>query len=188
MLITNKLNTRSRTQSLATSFVIAIVGSVLLALLARLSIPVPFSPVPITGQTLGVLLLSGMLGSRLATMTVLIYLFEGAIGIPVFAGGALGLLYLLGPTGGYLLGFVIAAYLVGFLTEKGWNNKFSTTILSMTLGTAIILAFGVSWLSITAGLLNAINIGLIPYLPGAAIKISIAATIIYSSSKLSKQQ
>jgi len=187
MLITNKLNSRSKTHSTATSFAIAIVGSVLLALLARLSIPVPFSPVPITGQTFGVLLLGGMLGSRLATMTVLIYLFEGAIGLPVFAGGSLGFLYLLGPTGGYLIGFIPAAYLVGLLSKKEWNANIAKSILMMTLGTAIIFIFGVSWLSVTAGIMNAATIGLVPYLPGAVVKISIAAIILFSLNKVTKQ-
>ena len=179
MLITNKINALNKTQSITVSIAISIVGSILLALLARLSIPVPFSPVPITGQTLGVLLLGGFLGSRLATITVLTYLFEGAIGLPVFAGGSLGLLYLLGPTGGYLIGFVPAAYFVGYLSEKGWNAKIGGSFLVMTLGTAVIFLFGVSWLAITAGIANAITIGLIPYLYGAVLKISIASVILW---------
>ena len=187
MLITNKINSFIKIQSIAVSITIAIVGSILLALLARLSIPVPFSPVPITGQTLGVLLLGGLLGSRLATLTVITYLFEGTIGLPVFAGGSLGLLYLLGPTGGYLIGFIPAAYLVGYLSEKGWIAKIGGSFFVMTLGTAIIFLFGVSWLSITAGFANAITIGLIPYLTGAAVKISLAATILYSLNKLTTQ-
>ena len=187
MLITNKLNSFTKTQFFTVTFALAIVGSILLSLLARLSIPVPFSPVPITGQTLGVLLLGGLLGSRLATITVLTYLFEGAIGLPVFAGGSLGLLYLLGPTGGYLIGFVPAAYLVGYLSEKGWNAKIGGSILVMTLGTAVIFLFGVSCLSITAGVTNAINIGLIPYLPGATVKISLAAILFYSINRSTKQ-
>jgi biotin transport system substrate-specific component len=187
MLITNKLNSLTRTQSLATSFTIAIVGSILLALLARLSIPVPFSPVPITGQTLGVLLLGGLLGSRLATITILTYIFEGAIGLPVFAGGSLGFLYLLGPTGGYLIGFIPAAYFIGLLSERGWNSKIGSSILAITLGTAIIFIFGVSWLSVTAGITNAISIGLVPYLPGAVVKISLATIILFSLNKVTKQ-
>lgn len=184
MIISNKI---VKSESIAVNVVIAFTGSILLALLARLSIPVPFSPVPITGQTLGVLLLGGILGSRLAAFTVLTYLFEGAIGLPVFAGGSLGFLYLLGPTGGYLLGFIPAAYLVGYLSEKGWNQNIGTSILAMTLGTAIIFLFGISWLSISAGLINALTIGLTPYLPGAIIKISLAATLLYSLNKIAKQ-
>lgn len=186
MLITNKLNSFTKTQSIALYGAITIVGSILLALLARLSIPVPFSPVPITGQTLGVLLLGGLLGSRLATLTVLTYIFEGAIGLPVFAGGSLGLLYLLGPTGGYLIGFVPAAYFVGYFSEKGWNTKISSSILAMTLGTAIIFVFGVSWISITAGITKAITIGLVPYLPGAVVKILLAVILLYSLNKTAK--
>lgn len=187
MLITNKIEQLSKERTIALSIGISFAGSLLLALLARLSIPVPFSPVPITGQTFGVLFLGGILGSRLATLSISIYILEGIIGIPVFAGGSLGPLYLLGPTGGYILGFIPAAYIVGYLSENGWNKKLFTTIITMAIGTSLIFVFGVSWLSFSAGLNTAVSIGLIPYLTGAVIKISLAAISIYSIDKLSKQ-
>ena len=183
MLLTNKIKFLNREQTLASTISISLVGSILLALLARLSIPVPFSPVPITGQTFGVLLLGGLLGCRMATLSVIFYIFEGMIGLPVFAGGSLGIFYLLGPTGGYLLGFIPAAYLVGYLSERGWNKKLSLTIMSMIIGTAIIFLFGVSWLSFSAGVVTAITIGFIPYLIGAVIKIVLAALIVLSATK-----
>ena len=184
MIISNKL---VKSNSVATNIVIAIGSSFLLALLARLSLPVPFSPVPITGQTFGVLLLGGLLGSRLAALSIFLYLVEGIIGLPVFAGGSLGILYLFGPTGGYLIGFIPAAFLIGYLIENGWNKKLSLIIASMTIGTTVIFLFGISWLALTAGINTSIQIGLMPYLPGAAIKITLASIFVYTVNRLSKQ-
>lgn len=183
MILTEQL---IKSRSLTANIVIAISGSILLALLARLSIPVPFSPIPITGQTFGILFLGAMLGSRLGTLSVIAYISEGIIGLPVFAGGSAGFLSLLGPTGGYLIGFIPAGYLVGFLSEKGWTNKLTTTFITMIIGTSVIFIFGISWLSVTAGFGTALKIGLYPYLPGAVVKIILATTIVYSLNRLNK--
>ena len=183
MILTEQL---IKSKSLTANIVIAISGSILLALLARLSIPVPFSPVPITGQTFGILFLGAMLGSRLGTLSVITYISEGIIGLPVFAGGSAGFLSLLGPTGGYLIGFIPAGYLVGFLSEKGWTNKFTTTFITMIIGTSVIFIFGISWLSVTAGFETALKIGLYPYLPGAAVKIVLATVVVYSLNRFNK--
>lgn len=186
MLITNKIETLTKQQSTLLSISIAFVGSILLTLLARLSIPVPFSPVPITGQTFGILFLGAVLGKRNGTLSVIMYISEGLIGLPVFAGGSMGFLYLLGPTGGYLIGFIPAVFVVGYLSEKGFCNRISTTFLTMLLGTAVIFSFGLSWLAITAGLITAFSIGLYPYLIGAGIKIALATVIISSINKITK--
>ena len=130
MILTKQL---TESKSLTANIVIAFSGSILLALLARLSIPVPFSPVPITGQTFGILFLGALLGSRIGTLSVIMYILEGLIGLPVFAGGSIGFLYLLGPTGGYILGFIPAVYLVGYLAEKGWMSNVSATFVAMVL-------------------------------------------------------
>lgn len=183
MILTEQL---IKSKSLTTTIVIAFSGSILLALLARLSIPVPFSPVPITGQTFGILFLGGILGSRIGTLSVVMYIVEGIIGLPVFAGGTAGFLYLLGPTGGYLIGFVPAVYLVGYLSEKGWTNKFTATFLTMIFGTSVIFIFGISWLAVTAGFETALSIGLYPYLPGAAVKIILASVIVCSINRINK--
>ncbi len=183
MILTKQLN---KSKSLTANIVIVLSGSILLALLARLSIPVPFSPVPITGQTFGILFLGAMLGSRIGTLTVITYIFEGLIGLPVFAGGTMGFLYLLGPTGGYLIGFIPAVYLVGYLSEKEWANNFSSTFLTMIIGTSVIFTFGISWLAVTAGFETALAIGLYPYLPGAAVKIILATVIIYSINRINR--
>ena len=119
MIITTKIKTLNESQSTLATFSMAFAGSLLLALLARLSIPVPFSPIPITGQTFGILFLGALLGSRIGALSVIMYIMEGTIGLPVFAGGSIGFLYLLGPTGGYLIGFIPAIYLIGYLSERG---------------------------------------------------------------------
>lgn len=183
MILTKQL---IKSKSLTVNLVIALSGSLLLALLARLSIPVPFSPVPITGQTFGILFLGAVLGSRIGILSVIMYIFEGSIGLPVFAGGTMGFMYLLGPTGGYLIGFLPAVYLVGYLSERGWINSFTSAFLTMIIGTSVIFIFGISWLSVTAGFGTALLIGLYPYIPGAAIKIILATVAVYSMNRFNK--
>ena len=183
MILTKQL---IKSNSLTVNLVIAFSGSLLLALLARLTVPIPFSPVPITGQTFGILFLGAVLGSRIGTFSVIMYIFQGLIGLPVFAGGTMGLLYLLGPTGGYLIGFIPAVYIVGYLSEHGSKNSFTFTFLTMVIGTIIIFIFGISWLTVTAGLGTAISIGLYPYIPGAIIKIILATITVYSTNRFNK--
>ena len=183
MILTKQL---IKSNSLTMNLVIAFSGSLLLALLARLTILIPFSPVPITGQTFGILFLGGVLGSRFGTLSVIMYILEGLIGLPVFAGGTMGFLYLLGPTGGYLLGFIPAVYLVGYLSEQGWTNSFTSSFLTMIIGTLLIFIFGISWLAVTAGFGTALSIGLYPYIPGAVIKIILATVTIYSINRFNK--
>jgi biotin transport system substrate-specific component len=180
MILTEQL---IKSKSLTANIVIALSGSILLALLARLSIPVPFSPVPITGQTFGILFLGAILGSRLGVLSVIAYISEGLVGLPVFAGGTGGFMYLFGPTGGYLIGFIAAAYLVGYLSEKGFTNKFISTLMTMIIGTAIIFIFGISWLAVTAGFETALRIGLYPYISGAAVKIILATVVVNSINR-----
>ena len=175
-----------KSNSLTVNLIIAFSGSLLLALLARLTVPIPFSPVPITGQTFGILFLGSVLGSRLGTLSVIMYIFEGLIGLPVFAGGTMGFLYLLGPTGGYLIGFIPAVYLVGYLSERGWTNSFTSSFLTMIIGTLIIFIFGIGWLAVTAGFVTALSIGLYPYIPGAVVKIILATVTVYSINHFNK--
>jgi biotin transport system substrate-specific component len=152
--------------------------SVLLALSAQLVLRLPFSPVPITAQTLAVLLAGALLGSRRGALTVAAYLAEGAAGLPVFAGGAAGPLYMLGPTGGYLLGFVLAAFLAGWLAERGWDRRAVTTLAAMVLGSLAIYLCGVAWLAAWLGLPRALAAGLVPFLPGDLLKILLAALLL----------
>src|ERR671910_1051854 len=123
-----------------------VVFSAFVALTAQVEIPL--RPVPITLQTLGVLLTGALLGSSRGVLALLLYLAEGAVGLPVFAGGAAGLAYMLGPTGGYLVGFVLAAGLVGWLAERGWGRRLVWTALAMAIGNLVIYALGVAWLAV----------------------------------------
>jgi len=160
--------------------ILAFVGSVLLAISSKIS--VPFYPVPMSMQTFMVLTIGMAYGWRLGGVTVLLYLAEGAAGLPVFAGTPLkgiGLAYMSGPTGGYLLGFFIAAVTVGWLAEKGWDRNVFSTLFAMTIGTALIMAPGVMWLGVLFGWEKPIfEWGLFPFLPGAAFKIALAAAVL----------
>lgn len=143
-----------------------------------LSINVPFSPVPITAQTFGVLLIAMVLGRTRATVIVAAYLAEGAAGLPVFAGGAAGAQVLVGPTAGYLFGFLLAAYVVGYLADRGWDRSYLLSIISMTLGTALIFLCGLTWLSRFVPFGVILATGLVPFLPGAVFKIFSAFAIL----------
>jgi biotin transport system substrate-specific component len=154
--------------------ILVVVFSVLIALSAQIAIPLPFTPIPITMQTLTVLLTGLLLGSRLGMATLIAYLVEGVVGMPVFTQWGSGIAHLVGPTGGYLIGFVFAAGLVGFLAERGWDRRLWTTLLAMILGNLVIYAFGVGWLSTFLGVGTALAKGMLPFLIGDVIKIALA--------------
>jgi biotin transport system substrate-specific component len=157
--------------------ILIVAGSALIALSASLSIILPFSPVPVTGQTFAVLLIGALIGSRRGFLAVAAYMVEGLSGMPVFAHGGFGLVYLAGPTGGYILGFAFAAYLTGFLSERGWDRGFLQTAVSMILGNVVIYLFGVSWLAVFIGS-KAIMAGMVPFFIGDLIKICIATAVL----------
>ncbi len=159
-------------------------GSLLLALSAQIAIPLPFSPVPITGQTFSVLVVGMLLGRWRGAGAVLAYLLEGCIGLPVFAEGKMGLAVLLGPTGGYLASFVPAAFLVGYLAEKGWDRKVLTSFLAMILGNVIIFGLGAAWLAKFVGTDKTLSLGVYPFLIGDAIKIGLATIALPGAWKL----
>ncbi len=155
---------------------LAIAGSALMAVSAK--IQVPMWPVPMTMQTFAVLVIGMAYGARLAGATLLLYLAEGAVGFPVFASGG-GIAYMAGPTGGYLVGFLIAAVMVGWLAERGWDRNVVLTFLANLGGTVIIFAVGVAWLStIMGGVEKAVAAGFQPFLVGAVVKIALAAAIL----------
>lgn len=160
--------------------ILAITGSILLTISAKIS--VPFYPVPMTMQTLVVLALGMALGSRLGVATVLLYMAEGAIGLPVFSGTpekGLGLAYMMGTTGGYLLGFVVAVWATGFLAERGWGRGFVSTALAMVIGNAIIYTFGLLWLGSLLGWDKPIiEWGMTPFLLGDTTKIALAVILM----------
>ena len=154
---------------------LAVFGSVALTVSAKIQIP--FWPVPFTMQTMIVLLVGMALGWRLGAATVALYLAQGAMGLPVFAQGG-GIAYFAGPTGGYLLGFLAAAALIGWLAERGWGRSVMSTVAAMLAGTAVIFACGLSWLAYLIGVEKAILGGLVPFLASAALKIVIAAILM----------
>ena len=157
-------------------------GSILLAISAH--VKVPFYPVPVTMQTMFVLLIGMAYGSRLGLATMLAYLAQGAVGLPVFASGA-GLAYMAGPTGGYLAGFALAAFAVGLMAEKGWGKNMMTTAAAMIVGNIIIYALGVTWLSNIVGSFDkAIQFGLAPFIYGDLLKIVIATALLPTAWKM----
>jgi biotin transport system substrate-specific component len=159
-------------------------GSLLIALSAQLQFILPFSPVPITGQTFTVLLLGALYGSKRGPATVITYLALGVMGLPVFAGGAFGVARLVGPTAGYLVGFLAAAFVVGLLSERGWDRKPWTTAASMIIGNGIIYMTGVLWLSRFVGWQAVLSTGFLPFLAGDALKIALAAILLPAGWKL----
>ena len=160
-------------------------GSLLIALLAQISIYVPFSPIPITGQTVGILIIGGILGPHKGFLSVLAYLGEGFLGFPVFTKMNSGLWVLLGPTGGYLLSFLPAVFLIGFLTKRNSLNITVFNILSCFLVTFFILIIGTLYLSFSLGLNKAFTMGFFPFILVGTIKSFISAIIISIYKKFS---
>lgn len=157
--------------------ILIVLGALFVAALAQVKAPLPFTPVPLTGQTFAVLLVGAVLGSKRGAASMALYIALGALGLPVFAGGASGIAYLSGATLGYLVGFVLAAYVIGLLAEHGLERSVRTSIIPFLAGTAIIYICGVAWLTIVLGSLSkALAAGLVPFLVGDAIKL-IAASL-----------
>ena len=161
-------------------------GSLFVAGMAQVRIPLPFSPVPITGQTFAVLLVGATLGSRRGAASLLLYLILGLLGLPIFAAGASGLAYLSGPTGGYLVGFIISASLVGLLAARGMDRRIPSALLAFLAGEVVIYLCGVAWLSLFLGIQRAIVAGLLPFLIGDAIKLAAAGLALPAAWKLVK--
>jgi biotin transport system substrate-specific component len=145
---------------------------------AQFRVYLPNNPVPITGQTFAVLFTGAALGYRRAFAAVVLYLLEGLVGLPVFAGGNLGAVVLLGATGGYLLALPVAAACAGWLAERGWDRTPARAMVSMALADGIVFLAGVLWLSHMIGIGPALAKGLLPFLPGEAIKVALAATLL----------
>jgi biotin transport system substrate-specific component len=163
--------------------------SLLTALSAQVAIPLPWTPVPLTGQTFAVLLTGALLGSRLGALAMVAYLIEGASGLPFFAAGGSGLQRLLfSPTSGYLLSYPAAAFVVGLLAERGWDRRFTTAAVAMAAGSIVILLGGWAWLSRFFGMAGAWVAGVAPFLVGDCIKIALAAAVLPSGWALLKRK
>ena len=167
--------------------VLVVLFSAFVALTAQVEIPL--WPVPLTLQTLGVLFTGAVLGSRRGALALLLYLTEGALGLPVFAGGASGVGYMLGPTGGYLVGFVVAAGVVGWLAQRGWDRRLVWAAVAMVIGNVIIYVCGVAWLAVFLGdLWGALVKGMLLFVVGDLIKIAVAALTLPGGWKLARRR
>jgi biotin transport system substrate-specific component len=166
-----------RLSSRARHVVLVVVGALFVTLTAQVVIPT--QPVPFTGQTFGVLTVGAALGFRRGALALLLYLAMGAVGLPVYAEGLSGFARILGPSGGYLIGFVVAAAIVGRLAELGWDRHIGGSLAAMAIGTAVIYAIGVPWLKVTTGLPweTAVAEGMTKFLLWDAAKLAIAAGI-----------
>jgi len=154
------------------------VGVLLLALLAQLRVQI--GPVPLTGQTLGVLLLGAAYGLPLGLVSVATYVMLGAAGLPLFAGGASGVAHMSGPTGGYLVGFALAATLLGYLSRRGWDRSVASCALAMLLASVAIYLPGLVWLRYSLGLAwpATLAVGFTPFLVGDAVKLAVATAAL----------
>ncbi len=178
----------SRSSNLLKDGLLVLGFSVFLALCAQISINLPFTPVPITLQTLGALLTGAALGSKRGTLAMLVYLAEGAAGLPVFAGGKAGFIYLAGFTAGYLWAIPLAALVTGLLCERGFDRSYLTSALAMLPGSLIFYALGVPWLAITAHMTigHALVAGMLPFIPGDLLKLVIASALLPSAWRIVK--
>jgi biotin transport system substrate-specific component len=164
----------------------------LTAAAAQISIQLPFTPVPFTLQPMVVLLGGAALGSRLGMASQVLYLLAGIAGLPVFAASSIlppGPLRLLGPTGGYLMAYPFAAFVTGWLAERGFDRRYFTSVLAMTVGLAVVFTSGVLWLALFAapapvGLRAAIATGLVPFFPADVFKLFVAAAVLPAVWKL----
>ncbi|HZI87569.1 MAG TPA: biotin transporter BioY [Pyrinomonadaceae bacterium] len=162
--------------------------SLLTALAAQIVIPI--GPVPITGQTFAVLLTGALLGSRLGAMSMIVYLMEGASGLPFFYGGTSGIAHLLGPTGGYLIAFPAAAFITGAFAEHGWDKRFLTAAASMAIASAVIMLSGWAWFALitNTSLPVAFQLTVLKFIPGDILKILLAAAALPSGWALLKRK
>ena len=169
--------------------VLVVAFSLLIALSAQVVVPLPWTPVPVTLQTFAVLLTGALLGSRLGALAVFAYLLEGAAGLPFFSAGRGGAAHLFfAPTAGYLLAYPVAAFVTGWLAERGWDRRYLSAAAAMALGSAVVLSGG--WL----GLLRffapaqAFALGVAPFLLGDVVKIALAAAVLPSGWALVRRK
>ena len=165
-----------------------IAGSIFVAISSQFAFYLPFTPIPITGQTLAVLLCGTVLGSRRGGLSLVLYILEGAIGLPVFAGGQGGMAVLLGPTAGYLIGFIPAAFLVGSLAENGFDRHWYSMLFAFFIGQIVIYFFGALRLISFVSFNQIFGIGVAPFLIGDALKASIAMFLLPSCWKVIKKK
>ncbi len=169
---------RAEARSWIREAAIVVGASIIIALFAQIAVRLPFTPIAIATQAHVILLLSCLLGSKRAALAVLTFIFQGAIGLPVFAKGGCGLLYLAGPSGGYILGYVAAAFVTGFLMERTTHRTPSKAFGAMAMGNLIVYLFGVPWLSRFIGWEQAIVLGIVPFIIGDFLKLIFATRLL----------
>jgi len=169
-----------------TDVLLVVGGAGFVALAAQVSFDLPFTPVPITGQTFAVVLVGASLGALLALASIGLYLFVGALGAPIYADGTGGWDVLTGPTGGYIIGFALAAFLIGVLAQQRWDRRFASAVAAMLTGNVVIYLVGLPWLAekIDAGLETTLEQGLYPFVVGDLLKLYLAAALLPSAWKL----
>ena len=172
---------------LLTDAVLVLGGAVFAAAAAQIVIPLPFTPVPISGVTFAVLLVGASYGAARGGITLAFYLLLGLLGASVFAPGETqGLARILGPTGGYLLSYPLVAWLTGRLAERRWDRRFSSAALAMLAGSALIYAIGLPWLAVAlgTGLRETLALGLLPFIPGDLLKLALAGAALPGAWRL----
>lgn len=169
---------QSKQNSFQTDLMIVLGASLIICLASPIAIRFPFTPVPITLQCHVILLLAVLLGSKRGALAVIAYLAEGAMGLPVFAGGKSGVLHLLGPTGGYLFGYAAAALATGFLMEKVFKRTPLHALYAMGIGNVLLYGFGLPWLSLYCGWKLAFKCGMFPFLIGDFLKLIVAGKLL----------
>ena len=167
-LISNIIKIETKEKETFKNILLVLGGVAFLSIMSQILIPLPYTPVPISLGTFGVTLMALLYGRKLGTATILSYVAAGSLGAPIFAGGKAGSLF--SPTGGYILGYIVATIILGYLADRGVTKSYVKTILSLMLSSAIILTLGSLVLSLFVPGKNAFMIGVLPFLPGDALK------------------
>ena len=182
-ILINKLKTFENINSNVVSILLVLFGTILLAISAKIQLP--FWPVPMTMQTFVIFLIGMTYSVRLSFITVSIYLFEGALGLPVFASGG-GIAYLVGPTSGYLYGMLISSVVISYLANLGFSKTYFKTSITLLIGSFVIFLFGILYLGSIIGFEKAIIAGLLPFIPSELFKIALAVSLIPTIQKIIK--
>ena len=182
-ILINKLKTFENINSNVVNILLVLFGTILLAISAKIQLP--FWPVPMTMQTFVIFLIGMTYSVRLSFITVSIYLFEGALGLPVFASGG-GIAYLVGPTSGYLYGMLISSVVISYLANLGFSKTYFKTSITLLIGSFVIFLFGILYLGSIIGYEKAIFAGLLPFIPSEIFKIALAVSLIPTIQKIIK--
>ena len=179
-----RLSARAVSNTLIRDLLLILAGSLVVALAARVAIPLPFSPVPISLQTGVVALVGATLGWRRGSLALIAYIGEGMVGLPVFALGRSGIAVAIGPSGGYLVGFIIAAFAAGLLIERGWGRDPLRALATFAIALAVVYVPALPWLATFVGPDNVVTQGLLPFIPGDLVKIVGASAAWLAGSRM----